>query len=180
MKLPGAVLWRCLSGGSGSVSSRALMQCRKPTPGQAQTLMSHLEHSRTVQRYQRMRKDRSWSLDLQSWHSAESSTDTFGKFLRLPAFRHEFDDNQIVKRFVRGIRDGILHEAETRRWVIWRDEPEGRILEHRGGGYAVNRTEFYKALKVEFEGCLQELRDPQNQKRRQRFLKKMDDIVREI
>lgn len=109
-----------------------------------------------------------------------STTDLFKKFLRLPAFGAEFRDDKTATHFVRGIRDAILHEAETRRWVIRREEPAGRILERRGRGYALNRTEFYKALKTEFERHIQELRDPQNQQLRKRFLKKMNDIVKEI
>jgi hypothetical protein len=109
-----------------------------------------------------------------------STTDLFKKFLRLPTFGGEFDDERITSRFIDGIRNGILHEAETRRWVIRRDEPEGRILEPLGRGYVLNRTAFYKALKTEFEKYLQQLRNPENQNPRKRFLKKMDDIVREI
>lgn len=109
-----------------------------------------------------------------------STTDLFKRFLRLPAFNHEFDDDRIATRFVRGIRDGILHEAETRRWVIWRNEPQGQIVEPRDDGYALNRTEFYKALKIEFENYLRELRQRQNEDRLKRFLKKMDDIIKEV
>lgn len=112
--------------------------------------------------------------------SGQSSTDVFEKFLRLPAFRAEFNNNSIASRFVRGIRDGILHEAETRRWVIWRNEPKDRIVEPRGDGYALNRTEFYKALKTEFEDYLKELREQRNEDRRKRFVEKMDDIVKEV
>ena len=50
----------------------------------------------------------------------------------------------------------------------------------RGNGYALNRTQFYSVLKTEFENYLQELRDPTNRNRRRRFLKKMDDVVKEI
>lgn len=110
----------------------------------------------------------------------QSSTEVFKEFLQLPAFNGQFSDDGIVKHFVRGIRDGILHDAETRGWVIWRDEPEGRILEREGDGYALNRSEFYRALKTEFEEYLEELRDPGNQERRSRFRDKMDDIVRKI
>lgn len=110
----------------------------------------------------------------------QSSPHVFGKFLGLPAFRGEFADHQIVKRFVREIRDGILHDAETRHWIIRRDEPPGRILEHRGKRYIVNRTEFSKALKTEFENYVRELRDPSERQLRGRFVEKMDDIVEKI
>jgi NADH:ubiquinone oxidoreductase subunit len=100
--------------------------------------------------------------------------------LRLPAFCGAFKEDKIANKFVDGIRNGILHEAETRRWVIWRNEPKGRIVEPRDDGYALNRTEFYKALKIEFEGYLNDLRHPQNGDRRKRFVKKMDDIIKEV
>jgi hypothetical protein len=108
-----------------------------------------------------------------------STAGQFKKFLRLPAFGGEFDDHRIATRFVRGVRDGILHEAETRRCVIWREEPEGRIVEPQGDGYIVNRREFYGALKAEFERYLEELRDAANTALRDRFVKKMNDIERE-
>jgi hypothetical protein len=47
------------------------------------------------------------------------------------------------------------------------------------GRYAVNRTEFYNALKAEFDGYVAELRDPSNFELRTRFKKKMSDIVKE-
>jgi hypothetical protein len=79
---------------------------------------------------------------------ASSTTEQFKRFLRLPAFRGEFDEDKVATQFVRGIRNGILHEAETRRWVVWRDEPLDRIVDREDGVYAVNRTAFYRALKV--------------------------------
>lgn len=108
-----------------------------------------------------------------------STTEQFKKFLRLPAFGGEFDDDRIATQFVRGVRNGILHEAETRGWVIWRVEPPGRIVERRGDRYLLNRSEFYRALKCEFEKYIQELRDPANSSRRLRFVKKMEDIASE-
>ena len=117
---------------------------------------------------------------LQSFREAregEPARDTFGKFLRLPAFGGEFDDDLIVRDFVRGIRDGIVHDAETRGWVIWRDEPVGQILESHDNSYTLNRTAFYKALKSEFEEYVRQLRDTRKQNLRKRFVEKMDGVV---
>jgi hypothetical protein len=108
-----------------------------------------------------------------------TTMERFQNFLRLPAFRGAFDNNTIAKSFCNGIRNGILHEAETREWVIWRNEPKNLILESRSDGYALNRTEFYLALKSEFQNYLEELRSPANLELRQRFLKKMNDVVKE-
>jgi hypothetical protein len=80
---------------------------------------------------------------------------------------------------VNGVRNGIFHEAETRGWVIQRDRPEGQILAQKGNRYALNRSEFYKALKTEFDLYLRELRDPANSALRSRFVKKMTDIAKE-
>jgi hypothetical protein len=108
-----------------------------------------------------------------------TTTELFKKFLRLPSFQGAFDEDTIAKDFIKGIRNGILHEAETRKWVIWRNEPVNRILEPSSAGYyAVNRTEFYRALKSEFEKYLQELRLPASKDLRKRFVKKMNDIVK--
>lgn len=99
----------------------------------------------------------------------------FIKFLRRPAFDGVFS-GEIANRFVSGIRNGILHEAETRKWLIWRDEPEGKIAAENENGYILNRSLFYAAVKKEFESYLQELRDPTNEDLRKRFKKKMNDI----
>jgi hypothetical protein len=107
------------------------------------------------------------------------TSDQFKSFLRRPAFDNAFTDDKLASKFVSGIRNGILHEAETRKWVIWRDEPVGRIVAPEEDGYALNRTLFYAAVKAEFESYLQELRDPSNQALRRRFKRKMDDIFKE-
>jgi len=107
------------------------------------------------------------------------TTEQFKSFLRRPAFGDTFKDDALAAKFVSGIRNGIFHEAETRKWVIWRDEPVGKIVAPEGDGFALNRTLFYEAVKKEFESYLRELRDPSNQALRQRFKKKMDDICKE-
>jgi hypothetical protein len=80
---------------------------------------------------------------------------------------------------VHGIRNGILHEAETRKWVIWRHEPAGKIVAPEEDGFALNRTLFYEAVKNEFESYLRELGDPTNEDLRERFKEKMDDLSEE-
>lgn len=105
------------------------------------------------------------------------TTQRFIQFLRRPAFGGAFD-GKIANSFVRGIRNGILHEAETRKWLIWRDEPVGKIAESEDDGFALNRTLFYSALKSEFESYLRELRDPSNDDLRKRFKKKMSELCK--
>jgi hypothetical protein len=99
----------------------------------------------------------------------------FIKFLRRPAFGAVFAEDKIAKCFVNGIRHGILHEAETRKWVIWREEPS-QVAVPLDDGYAVNRTLFYEAVKQEFESYLKELGDPGSLELRQKFKEKMNHI----
>ena len=101
----------------------------------------------------------------------------FIAFLRRPAFGGVFNDD-VARRFVSGIRNGMLHEAETRKWVIWREEPASEIAAKDEDGYALNRSLFYQAVKEEFERYLRELHDPANKELRQRFKGKMDDLCR--
>ncbi len=107
------------------------------------------------------------------------TTEQFKSFLCRRAFDDTFKDDALAKEFVRGIRHGILHEAETRKWVIWRDEPVGQIAAPEEDGFALNRTLFYEAVKEEFESYLRELHEPSNQALRQSFKKQMDDICEE-
>jgi hypothetical protein len=107
------------------------------------------------------------------------TAEQFKTFLRRPAFGDTFRDEACARAFVNGVRNGILHEAETRKWLIWRDEPPGQIAEQEQDGFVLNRTLFYHAVKEEFESYLKELRSTQNSALRQRFKKKMNDIVKE-
>lgn len=106
------------------------------------------------------------------------TTGQFIKFLRRPAFCGAFAEDKIAKSFVRGVRNGILHEAETRKWLIWREAPS-TMVQPLEDGYALNRTMFYEAVKQEFESYLKDLRDPINGEFRERFKKKMKDICKE-
>ena len=99
------------------------------------------------------------------------------KFLGRPSFKGEFEDNEVAKRFVNGVRNGILHDAETRGWVIRRQHPSGRIVEQVDGRFILYRAEFYRALKAEFDQYLSDLRDPENERLRERFVKKMNAIA---
>jgi hypothetical protein len=105
--------------------------------------------------------------------------DLFREFLKLPAFNNEFSDDRVATAFVNGVRNGILHEAETRRWLIWREDPPGQIVGRDGRKYVINRTKFYQALVSEFRAYLSDLGDDRNVELRARFVKKMSDIAKE-
>jgi hypothetical protein len=108
-----------------------------------------------------------------------STTNRFKKFLQLPVFKGAFKNDNVATSFVGGVRNGILHEAETRRWVIWRNQPVNKLVDPYGRGFALNRTAFYQALKEEFKKYLQDLRNPNNEALRKRFVEKISDIAKE-
>jgi hypothetical protein len=121
-------------------------------------------------------------LALLHWNTKGPQTTTaesFKRFLQGPSFNGAFSDDKLASHFVNGVRNGVLHEAETRRWVIWRDEPKDQLVSSEGRGYALNRGLFCMALNNEFRNYLKELKDPNSSDLRRRFRKKMDDLVRE-
>lgn len=107
------------------------------------------------------------------------TNEQFRKFLNRSSFGGAFYDDDVAKLFIGGIRNGILHDAETRKWVIRREEPEGKIIAKKQDGYVLNRTLFYKAITKEFEIYLRELHESLNKELRARFRKKMQDVCKE-
>jgi hypothetical protein len=101
------------------------------------------------------------------------------KYLQRDSFGGAFS-GEAAGSFVEGVRNGIFHDAETRKWVIWREEPRDTIVGMEGGQYFLNRGAFSKALRAEFEHYLADLRDPTGIDLRKRFIEKMDDIVGKV
>lgn len=100
---------------------------------------------------------------------------TTGRFLCHPAFNGAFNKD-LAKEFCRGIRNGIMHQAETRGWVIWRNEPEGKILAPEEDGFALNRTLFRGAVRAVFDDYIRQLRNPENLELRDRFKERMNRL----
>jgi hypothetical protein len=50
-----------------------------------------------------------------------------------PSFKNAFAMDETAAAFIKGIRNGILHEQKPER-VIWRDGPEGQALGQEGDG----------------------------------------------
>jgi hypothetical protein len=109
---------------------------------------------------------------------SSGTNEQFRKFLRLPSFGGAFNNKDVANEFLRGVRNGILHEGETRKWVIWRQEPQEQIVAPEQDGYALNRYLFYGAVKQEFESYLKDLRNPES-KQRQRFREQMQKLCNE-
>ncbi|MGH8924016.1 MAG: hypothetical protein ACRDWA_05145 [Acidimicrobiia bacterium] len=108
--------------------------------------------------------------------SSRNTKRQFERFLARPAFRGEFAE-AVASRFYTGVRSGILHEAETRKWTIWRTSQVGKIVEALGEGrYLLYRNQFFDAIKQEFNDYLADLQSPDSGLRAA-FLKQMKKIV---
>jgi hypothetical protein len=107
---------------------------------------------------------------------APSTSGAFKRFFRRTAFKADFNKESAF-RFSQDVRNALLHAAETRGgWIVWRSIPRGRIIQPIENGYILNRTNFYRALKMEFQSYLNELRDVGQTKLRENFIAKLDDI----
>jgi hypothetical protein len=116
---------------------------------------------------------------LQSFRSGPSryTKTQFINFLQQrPAFHGAFADAEVAASFVDGVRNGIFHEAETRGWSLWRDEPRGLVEPLGNGRYSLNRNEFHDAVRTDFEDYIASLR-VRDSDLRQSFLQQMDDLV---
>lgn len=111
-------------------------------------------------------------------HKLSGTNEAFAAFLQRPggAFVGVFRNN-LASKFVRGVRNGILHEAETRKWVIWRDNPDGRIVEEKNGIFVLDRTRFCNKLRKEYKSYIDDLHDPNKDELRQKFINGMDGVV---
>lgn len=114
--------------------------------------------------------------------SLEGKTDKerFIRFLQLPSFKESFSDPDLAQAFWDGVRNGILHEAETRKWLIWRDRPEGQMVDKRNELFILNRTLFLAALRREYAGYLRVLRSQQEIALKTTFVKRMNQIVKRV
>jgi len=109
---------------------------------------------------------------------APSTTRAFKDFLgNSRYFNADFRNSEIRGDFAGNVRNGLLHEAETRHgWLIKRSDPPDHIFREESGGYVLNRTNFYHALREEFGAYLGRLQDPSKDDLRRNFLTKMDSI----
>jgi len=102
----------------------------------------------------------------------------FVEFLKRPAFAGAFADDKVAECFVKGVRNGIFHEAETRKWLIRRGKPGAAIVSKDDDGYILKRVPLSEAVKQEFESYLRELCKPLNTELREMFKKQMNEICK--
>ena len=86
-------------------------------------------------------------------------------------------DEQLANAFYEGIRNGIIHDTETRNgWKI-RMTKQPKIVESDGKGtYVLNRTMFHQALKSRFSDWITGLRNGDTTLRAN-LRKRMDELI---
>ena len=98
----------------------------------------------------------------------------YRSILTRPIFR--FTEKQ-SDQFLAQIRNGIMHDAETRHhWLIETTIPAKAILQRNGGGYILNRTKFHEALNATFDEWISNLRNG-DVALRANMRKRMDHII---
>jgi hypothetical protein len=104
----------------------------------------------------------------------------FITFLQLPSFEKSFSDPGLAEAFWDGVRNGITHQAETRKWLIWRHTSEDRMAHERNELFILDRTRFVTAVRKEYASYLRRLRDPQETSLRANFVKRMTKVVKRV
>jgi len=107
----------------------------------------------------------------------KKSKKLFRKFLRnIPSFKSYFVDEKQANEFYEHIRCGILHQGETKKdsrvWSV------GSFLQRTKHGIIVNRTEFHKKLKNEYDRYLNDLIENTDPRLRENYQKVMNHIAR--
>jgi hypothetical protein len=107
------------------------------------------------------------------------STKAFIDFLvERPRFASAFVGKSRAREFVDNVRNGLLHDGETRGgWRIRQGLPNGKILEKTADGWILYRDRFHLALEAEFSDYLEQLMLPEDDSSlRSKFLRRMDSI----
>lgn len=108
--------------------------------------------------------------------NSRNARKTFVEFLtNSNGFKDHFD-SQRAEIFYDHFRNGILHQAETKNLSRIRDI--GPIVREVGSGIAINRTEFFKLLEIEYQHYVDEISNPDNEDLRKNFKFKMDNICK--
>jgi hypothetical protein len=101
----------------------------------------------------------------------------FVKFLTETSFQSYFD-KELATIFYKHIRNGILHQAETKEGTKIRITPSLPLVDRDGKNLIINRKKFHKHLVQVFDNYINDLRDKSNLELRDNFKKKMNHICR--
>ena len=85
-------------------------------------------------------------------------------------------NKKYAEEFYDSYRNGILHQAQIKEnHLVW---SIGAVVHEVDGSMVVNRTEFHKCLKMDFEDYIHKLGDVNNTELRNNFKLKMDTLCK--
>jgi hypothetical protein len=112
------------------------------------------------------------------------TTEAFTAFLTDES--HIGDDPHLAERvasFVRAVRNGLLHDGETREgWIVWKSHPNGTLFERLADGRIVlYRDTFHGAVTKRLAAYFAELRASglDAAELRERFKQRVDQLCKE-
>ena len=114
--------------------------------------------------------------------SAGQTAQAFQGFLTsAPRFAESFGDQDRGSKFVKAVRNGVLHDGETRHgWIVWQGKRDGPIVEALEEGLlVVNRSAFHFALETYVDSYFSRLKDPENVELRSSFKDRIDALCGE-
>lgn len=109
-------------------------------------------------------------------NSGESRAACIRLLTESPHFRAHFNEER-ASRFFAAVRNGLLHDGETRDgWLVKRSKRYS-IVQDLGDGYiVVNRNKFHAAIEAEFGDYISGLSVPENTELRMNLVKALDDL----
>lgn len=88
-----------------------------------------------------------------------------------------FSKSDLASRFFRDVRNGLLHDGETRGGWIIKASPRYRLVEcHTDDFIVVNRSKFHGALVAEFNDYLESLAESSGKELRKNLIKALDGL----
>lgn len=100
-----------------------------------------------------------------------------------PQFGDAFKVAHRAETFAESVRNGILHDGETRYgWLVRQGKPDGPVVTGQGEWHVLNRDAFHAALKKCLATYFAKLRasdDPKNVEFRQAFKDRVDVLCDE-
>lgn len=98
-----------------------------------------------------------------------------------PRFKEVFDEGGRASDFAGAIRNGLLHDGETRSgWIIWQGCAEGPIVDDFGGGVLrLYRSAFHSALKEYVDDYFTRLRKADGTQLRENLRNRIDQLCKD-
>jgi hypothetical protein len=95
-----------------------------------------------------------------------------------PKFQPFFSE-KLAQDFFTNVRNGLLHDGETRKGWLIKSNPKYSLLDPQAGGFIViNRRKFHAALVAEADSYVKELHTQSQNARRMNLVSAFDDLCK--